>query len=248
MTVFSRVRCAPPYCLLTSATLMTKPFTAHRLMLTALALTPSLALGASQVCGRLGGHSVVVPQSYAFSKAEYEDDTGFVNCESAIQILQIRARRESVSRTSMSEAQVDQAEDFLITLQPKSDEPLVPVKDALATIYDPANYSDGRLPYPKVKNSNGLIYIQGAQDEVSGHRTDIYLRGNKSGYAEFMVYCEVTRGVRSSRNCMMGYTESSLGLNVIVKIDPADVGDYRAIMHTARQAIEPIFPAKNTGE
>lgn len=227
---------------------MIKPLLTPLVMVTALAALPGLAEGASQVCGRLGGHAVVVPESYAYSKADYEDDTGFVTCESNIQVLELRARLANISRTSMSEAQVDQAEDFLITLQPKSHEPLVPVKDALATIYDPANYSDGRLPYPKVKNSNGLIYIQGAQDEVSGHRTDIYLKGNKSGYAQFMVYCEVTRGVRSSRNCMMGYTESSLGLNVIVKIDPADVGDYRAIMHTAKQAIEPIFPAKNTGE
>lgn len=227
---------------------MIKPLLAPLFTLTAFGAIPGLAEGASQVCGRLGGHEVVVPESYAYSKAEYEDDTGFVTCESKIQVLELRARRENISRTSMSEAQVDQAEDFLITLQPKSDEPLVPVKDALKAIYDPANYPDGRLPYAKVKNGNGLIYIQGAQNEVSGHRTDIYLKGNKSGYAEFMVYCEVTRGVRSPRNCMMGYTESSLGLNVIVKIDPADVGDYRAIMHTARQAIEPIFPAKNTGE
>ena len=190
---------------------------------------------------------MVVPQGYAFSKAEYEDETGFVTCDSEIEILQIRARRESVSRTSMTEEKVDRVEDFLITLQPKSDEPIVPIKDALAAIYDPENYSDGRLPYAKVKDGNGLIYIQGAMDEMSGHRTDIYLKSNGSGNTLFMAYCDVLRGVRGNRNCMMGYTEAALGLNVVVKIDPTDVGNYREIMQSARDAIEPIFTDKNRG-
>lgn len=227
---------------------MSNSIISSALLVTALAALPGLAHGAAPVCGKLGSHDVVVPASYAYSKAEYDDESGFVTCESKIDILKIQARRENLSRTSLGDDRFDRDKDFLITLQPKSDEPTVPIKEALAAIYDPENYSNGQLPYAKVKDGNGLIYIQGAQSEMSGHRTDIYLKSDKAGNTQFMVYCEITRGVRSDRDCMMGYTENDLGLNVIVKIDPSDVGDYRQIMHAARVAIAPIFPSKNHGE
>lgn len=228
-------------------TIMTKTLLVPSLLLASCLGLSDLAEGSPQVCGRLGGQEVSVPSTYAYSKAQYDDDTGFVTCESDIQILELRARAESLSRTSLGTSRKYQGDEHLITLQPKSDEPVVSIQDALAAIYDPANYPDGKIPYPKVRDGNGLIYIHGNPDNVSGRRTDIYLKSNRAGNTQFMVYCDVSRGSHDSHNCMMGYTDNNFGLNVVIKIDASEVGDYRNVMRNASKAIEPIFSTSTVG-
>lgn len=227
---------------------MTKTLLASSLLFASCMGLSDLALGTAQVCGRIGGHEVSVPSTYAYSKARYDDDTGFVTCQSSIQILELRAQAESLSQTSLAAGDGSyHGDDHLITLQPKSDEPVASIKDVLASIYAPANYPDGRVPYPKVKDGNGLIYIHGMTDHVSGRRTDIYLKSNNAGNTEFMVYCDVMRGIHGDRGCMLGYTDTELDLNVVIKIDTSDVGNYRAIMKNAKATIEPIFSTTNVG-
>lgn len=215
-------------------------------VLTALALLSSLSmseklLAASQICGQLGGQDVVVPTDYAYSDVDYKDGTGYVTCDSKIQSLQIRVRPENLEDVSMQAGEFTR-NDYLITLQPKSTEPKPSVKQLLKTIYSPSAYKKpSEFPYPKVTDGNGLIYVRGGQGKEASGRTDIYLKPNKNGNADFMIYCEVVRGAMEGRNCVLGYTDNEFGLNVMIKIGKSDVGNYKKIMQTASQAIEPIF-------
>lgn len=199
------------------------------------------ALAAAQVCGTIAGHDVVVPAEYAYSNPKYAEGTGYVTCESEIAVLEIRARLENVDQVSLKYGHANRDEDYLITIQKQSDEPKISVKDTLAAIYDPEKYTYAAPPYPKVLTSNGLIYIRGGQKQQRAHRSDVYIKPDKSGFTEMMVYCEVAPNLRDARNCLMGYTDNEFGVNVVVRVSQSEVGNYHAIMRTAKNTIEPIF-------
>lgn len=157
----------------------------------------------------------------------------------------LRPHREDISLTSLTSSKVDQRDDYLITLQAKSTEPRISIGDTLSVIYNKSHHDNGKLPYPMVKDGNGLIYIHGAPNPDEDHRSDIYLKPTASGDTEFMVYCDVAAGQLGKRNCLMGYTEDKLGLNVVIKITQSEVGNYRGIMQTVRHSIEPILMVNN---
>jgi hypothetical protein len=228
--------------LLLQTSVMTRILTASIIAAAVFLGLPNIALGSGQVCGRLGDHDVLVPDEYAYSHAEYQEGTGFVTCDSEIDVLEIRSRLENVEQASMAPEPARRGDDYLITLQPKSSEPKPLVRDVLASLYDAKNYSLGsKPPLPKIKDGNGLYYMRGSAGIDGARRTDIYLKSTSAGYVEFMIYCDVSRTKSDERGCMMGYSENELDLNVVIKIGQSEVGSYRAIMQEAKATIKPIF-------
>jgi hypothetical protein len=194
----------------------------------------------------VGQHQIKLPNQA--SREEGDPTINAITCGEEPNTVQIHASMPYVEKAYEMPGVIEKAHSFLITLKPLSRSFSLPFNTTLKSIYNPKNYADANsTPLPKVVADNGLTYVKGRQTE-SHERVDFYLKPDKKGNTDMAIYCYLSDGVQDARNCMMGFADKDLSLDVVVKISESEIGDYKNIKQSVSEIIDSIIDKRDTSK
>jgi hypothetical protein len=198
-------------------------------------------------CPMVSELHIKLPDRFMPSDDGQNPSINAITCGDEPNTLQIQASTSYIENADSMSGAIERAHNFSITLKPISSSFNLPIKTTLKSLYNPKNYQDAKsTPFPKVVVENGLTYVRGRSSEGHPDRVDFYLKPDKKGNTDMAIYCYLSDGVQDARNCMMGYADEDLSLDVVVKISESEVRDYKNIKQSVSEIIDSIIEKDQT--